>query len=114
MAVAALAKREEEVFLPGRPRPVVLDRRDRALHVLQRIRNEAHRFAVRYNRKLRSRRTIRSDLADIPGVGPKRQATLLRRFGSLKGVREATAEEIARVPGFSDALANRILTYLGR
>lgn len=114
VAVAALAKREEEVFLPGRPRPVVLDRRDRALHVLQRIRNEAHRFAVRYNRKLRSRRTLRSDLADIPGVGPKRQATLLRRFGSLKGVREATAEEIARVPGFSDALANRILTYLGR
>ena len=63
---------------------------------------------------VRSRRTIRSDLSDIPGVGPKRQATLLRRFGSLKGVREATAEEIARVPGFSEALATRILTYLGR
>ncbi len=114
VAVAALAKREEEVFLPGRSEPVALDRRDRALHVLQRIRNEAHRFAVRYNRKLRSRRTLRSDLSNIPGVGPKRQATLLRRFGSLKGVREATSDEIARVPGFSEALANRILTYLGR
>ncbi|MEX2466518.1 MAG: excinuclease ABC subunit UvrC [Gemmatimonadota bacterium] len=112
--VVALAKRDEEVFVPGRSDPIRLDRRDRALHVLQRIRNEAHRFAVRYNRKLRSRRTLRSDLSDIPGVGPKRQETLLRRFGSLRGVREATPDEIARVPGFSEALASRILTYLGR
>ncbi len=112
--VAALAKKEEEVFLPGRRDPVRLDRRDRALHLLQRIRDEAHRFAIRYNRKLRSRRTIRSDLGDIPGIGPHRQRELLRRFGSLKGVREATPEEISRVPGFSDALAVRVLTYLGR
>ncbi len=113
-AVVALAKREEEVWVPGRPDPIRLDRRDRALHVLQRIRDEAHRFAVRYNRKLRTARTLRSDLGDIPGVGPKRQALLLRRFGSLRGVREASREEIARVPGFSEALASRILTYLGR
>ncbi len=112
--VAALAKKEEEVFLPGRGEPVRLDRRDRALHLLQRIRDEAHRFAIRYNRKLRSRRTIRSDLGDIPGIGPHRQRELLRRFGSVRGVREATAEEISRVPGFSDALAARVLTYLGR
>jgi len=114
LAVVALAKKEEEVFVPGRPEPVRLDRRDRALHLLQRIRDEAHRFAVRYNRKLRSRRTIRSDLGDIPGIGPRRQTVLLRRFGSLQGVKEATREEIARVPGFSEALASRILTYLGR
>ncbi|HUF76703.1 MAG TPA: excinuclease ABC subunit UvrC [Longimicrobiales bacterium] len=112
--VIALAKKEEEVFVRGRPEPVRLDRRNRALHLLQRIRDEAHRFAVRYNRKLRSRRTIRSDLGDIPGIGPRRQTVLLRRFGSLQGVREATKEEIARVPGFSEALASRILTYLGR
>jgi excinuclease ABC subunit C len=112
--VVALAKREEEVFVPGRAGPVRLDRRNRALHLLQRIRDEAHRFAVQYNRKLRSRRTIRSDLGDIPGIGPRRQTVLLRRFGSLQGVREATKEEIARVPGFSEALASRILTYLGR
>ncbi len=112
--VAALAKKEEEVFLPGRRDPVRLDRRDRALHLLQRIRDEAHRFAIRYNRKLRSRRTIRSDLGDIPGIGPRRQQELLRRFGSVKGVREATREEISRVPGFSEALATRVLTYLGR
>jgi excinuclease ABC subunit C len=69
VAVVALAKREEEVYVPGRPEPIRLDRRHRALHVLQRIRDEAHRFAVRYNRKLRSKRTIRSDLGDIPGIG---------------------------------------------
>jgi excinuclease ABC subunit C len=100
--------------MPGRPRPIRLDRRDRALHVLQRIRDEAHRFAVRYNRKLRSKRTIRSDLADIPGIGPRRQTTLLRRFGSVRAVKQATKEDIARIPGFSEALASRILTYLGR
>ena len=114
VVVVALAKREEEVFTPGRAEPIRLDRRNRALHLLQRIRDEAHRFAVRYNRKLRSKRTIRSDLGDIPGIGPRRQTVLLRRFGSVKGVREATKGEIARVPGFSEALASRILTYLGR
>lgn len=114
VAVVALAKKEEEVYVPGRPRPVRLDRRNRALHLLQRIRDEAHRFALRYNRKLRSKRTLRSDLGDIPGIGPRRQQELLRRFGSLRGVREATREEIARVPGFSEVLASRVLTYLGR
>jgi len=111
--VISLAKREEEVFVPGRSDPVVIDRRERALQLLQRIRDEAHRFAVSYNRKLRSKRTIRSELGEIPGVGTRRQQALLTRFGSLKGVREATEEEIARVPGFSRVLAARIRTYLG-
>jgi excinuclease ABC subunit C len=114
VAVIALAKRDEEVFTRHSSEPVLLDRRNRALHLLQRIRDEAHRFAVRYNRKLRSKRTIRSDLGDIPGIGPQRQRTLLRRFGSVKGVKAATKDEIARVPGFSAALASRVLTYLGR
>ena len=112
--VVSLAKKEEEVFVPGRGDSIRLARRDRALHLLQRIRDEAHRFAISYNRKLRSKRTIRSDLGDIPGIGPTRQRALLRRFGSVRGVREATREEIARVAGFSDALATRVLTYLGR
>ena len=112
--VAALAKKEEEVFLPDRKESVRLDRRDRSLHVLQRIRNEAHRFAVSYNRKLRSKRTLRSDLSAIPGIGPRRQQALLSRFGSVKGLKEATPEEIARVPGFSRTLAARLLTWLGR
>lgn len=112
--LAALAKRDEEVFLPGRSEAVRLERRDRALHLLQRVRNEAHRFAVSYNRKLRRKRTLRSDLGEIPGIGPRRQQALLTRFGSVRGVRAATADEIARVPGFSEALAARILTYLGK
>ena len=113
VAIAALAKREEEVFFPDRAEPARLDRRDRALHLLQRIRNEAHRFAVGYNRKLRKRRTIRSELGDIPGIGPTRQKALLSRFGSVPGVRKSTEQEIARVPGFSRVLATRVLTYLG-
>lgn len=113
VAVAALAKREEEVFLPGRSEPVLLARRDRALHLLQRIRDEAHRFAVTYNRKLRSRRTLQSRLEEIPGVGPTRQKALLTHFGSVKGVKEASPEEIAHLPGFSQNLALRIKTYLG-
>lgn len=113
VGLAALAKREEEVFLPGRSAAVRLERRDRALHVLQRIRNEAHRFAVSYNRKLRGKRTVRSDLDDIPGVGPARRQALLTRFGSVRGIREASPDELARVPGFSAALAQRVLTWLG-
>ncbi len=113
VAVAALAKREEEVFLPGRSAPVRMTPRDPALHLVQRLRDEAHRFAVTYNRKLRSRRTLTSELGSIPGIGPGRQRTLLTRFGSVKGVREASVEEIARVPGFSVTLAHRIKAYLG-
>ena len=114
VAVAALAKKEEEVFLPDRSEPVVLPRQDVALYLLQRIRDEAHRFAVTYNRKLRSKRTLRSALEEIPGVGPKRLNALLSHFGSVKGVREAPAEDIARLPGFSQSLALRIKTYLKR
>jgi excinuclease ABC subunit C len=112
--IAALAKKEEEVFRPGNPEPIRLERRDRALHLLQRVRDEAHRFAVSYNRKLRSTRTNRSDLSSIPGIGAKRQQALLSRFGSVRALKDASAEEIARVPGFSDALATRVLTWLGR
>jgi len=112
MAVIALAKREEEVFLPDRSSPVLLDKRRRPLHLLQRIRDEAHRFGITYNRKLRSRRTLTSELAQIPGIGPGRQRALLERFGSVRDLRTASEEDIARVPGFSKALAARILTYL--
>ena len=114
VAVISLAKRDEEVFMPGRKEPIRIDRRDRALHVLQRIRDEAHRFAVSYNRKLRSKRTIRSELSDIPGIGPARRQALLTRFGSVKGILEATQEEIARVEGFSEVLAARVQTWLRR
>ncbi len=113
-AVASLAKRDEEVFLPGRAEPVRLGRADRSLHLLQRMRDEAHRFAISYNRKLRRRRTLRSELDKIPGIGERRRQALLARFGSVRGVRAASQAEIARLPGFSDVLATRVLTYLGR
>ncbi|MCY4646548.1 MAG: excinuclease ABC subunit UvrC [Gammaproteobacteria bacterium] len=113
-AAASLAKREEEVFLPGRRRPVRMGRADRALHLLQRMRDEAHRFAVSYTRKLRRRRTLTSELDRIPGIGDKRRQALLTRFGSVRGVRSASRAEIARLPGFSDVLATRVLTYLGK
>jgi excinuclease ABC subunit C len=113
VALAALAKREEVIFRPDRSDPIRLGRTNPALHLLQRLRNEAHRFAVSYNRKLRIKRTLRSDLSEIPGIGPERQKLLLSRFGSVRGVRAATAPEIARLPGISETLAVRILTYLG-
>ena len=112
IALAALAKKEEEVFLPGRKDGVRIPGSARSLHLLQRVRDEAHRVAVSYNRKLRSRRTVRSALRDIPGLGPRREQALLARFGSLRGIREASAAEIGRIPGFSAAMGVKILTWL--
>ncbi|MFW6192689.1 MAG: excinuclease ABC subunit UvrC [Gemmatimonadota bacterium] len=108
LPVVALAKREEEVFLPGRAVPVRLDRGDPALHWLQRARDEAHRFALAYNRKLRRRRTLRSRLSEITGVGPAREQELLRRFGSLGAIRDAAPEELAETPGVGEKTATRI------
>ena len=112
LTAIGLAKREEEVILSGRADPVRLPRRSPALRLLQRLRDEAHRFAVTYNRKLRTKRTIRSELAEIPGVGAARQQALLERFGSLRAVRAATAEEIAGVPGFGRGLAESVVRFL--
>jgi len=112
LPMVSLAKREEEVFLPGRPDSLRLSRRGSSLRLLQRARDEAHRFGVAYNRKRRTQRTITSELLEIPGVGPARRRRLLEQFGSLAGVRSATAQELAAVPGFSNALAERILEHL--
>jgi excinuclease ABC subunit C len=109
----SLAKREEEIYLPGARDPVWLPRRSEALHLLQHIRNEAHRFAITYHRTLRSKRTIASDLDAVPGIGPRRRAALLVHFGSVERIREAPVEEIARVPGFSATLAERVKAALG-
>lgn len=111
-ALISLAKKEEEIFVPGRATSVRLPRRSAALRLLQRTRDEAHRFAITFNRKLRSKRTIRSGLGDIPGVGPSRQRALLDRFGSLRAVAAAREEEIASLPGFGPALARTVLQHL--
>ncbi len=110
--LAALAKRHDLVYRPEKEEALRIPATSPSLHLMQRVRDEAHRFAVGYNRKLRSRRTLRSELGDIPGVGPKRQQALLSRFGSVRGVRDATPAEIGRVPGFSEAMGVRILTWL--
>jgi excinuclease ABC subunit C len=109
---ASLAKREEEVFLPGQPDPLRLSRRSPSLRLLQRIRDETHRFGLAYNRKRRTQRTITSELLNIPGVGPRRRRLLLERFGSLAGVKSASVSELATVPGFSTRLAERVLEHL--
>jgi excinuclease ABC subunit C len=114
LPLASLAKREEEVFLPGQPEPLRLSRRSPSLKLLQRARDEAHRFAVSYSRKRRAQRTITSELLRIPGIGPARRRVLLERFGSLAGVKTATPAEIAALPGFSTKLAERILDRLGQ
>ena len=110
--MVSLAKREEEVFLPGRSESLKLSRRSPSLRLLQRARDEAHRFGLAYNRNRRARRTITSELLNIPGIGPNRRRLLLERFGSLAGVRSASVTELATVPGLSTRLAERILSHL--
>jgi len=95
--VAGLAKRMEEVYLPGGPEPVRIPRGEEALYLLQQVRDEAHRFAVGHHRKLRGRRMVSSVLDAVPGVGPTRRKALLRKFGSMARMREAKVEELARV-----------------
>jgi excinuclease ABC subunit C len=110
--VISLAKKEEEVFVLGRADSFRLSRRSPALRLLQRIRDEAHRFAVTYNRKLRTKRTVRSELSEIPGVGASRQRALLGRFGSMRAVAQASEAEIAALPGFGPALARKVLEHV--
>ena len=112
LPMVSLAKKEEEVFLPGRTESLRLPRRSPSLRLLQRARDEAHRFGLSYSRKRRTQRTITSELLTIPGVGPTKRRRLLERFGSLAGVRSASVAELASVPGFSTRLAARILEHL--
>lgn len=112
LPVIGLAKRQEEIFQPGRSESLILPRRSPTLRLLQRLRDEAHRFALTYSRKRRTRRIVTSQLLSIPGIGPKRRRLLLEKFGSLAGVRLATPEEIAALPGFSLKLATRVLEHI--
>jgi len=107
-----VVKSEERVFLPNRKDPLVLPRNSTALFLLVRIRDEAHRFAITYNRELRRRARLRSILDDIDGIGPVRRRALLRHFGSLKRIREASADEIAQVKGMNRDLAAEIHRHL--
>ena len=113
VAVCGLAKRLEEVWLPGDDSPVILPRTSEGLYLLQRVRDEAHRFAITYHRKKRSTALTVSELDAVPGLGPARRATLLRHFGSVRRIGGATVAEIASLPGFGPRLAEAVLAALG-
>ena len=105
VSVAALAKRFEEVFVPGRPEPVRIPRQSEALYLLQRIRDEAHRFAITYHRQLRGKRMTRSVLDDVPGLGPVRKKRLLKELGGVGAVKAASLETLQALPWLPDRVA---------
>jgi excinuclease ABC subunit C len=110
--LVALAKREEEIYLWGRTEPVRLSRRSPALRLMQQARDEAHRFGVTYHRQRRTMRTVTSGLLTIPGIGPAKRRLLLNEFGSIEGIREAGVEGIAKLRGFTEASARKLLAEL--
>ena len=112
IAVAGLAKRFEEVYLPGESEPVSIGRDSEALYLLQQIRDEAHRFAITYHRQLRDRKMTRSVLDDVPGLGPVRRARLLKEHGSVKRLRALTEEELVAIPWLPDAVANAVFARI--
>ena len=113
VALCGLAKRLEEVWLPDDPDPVILPRTSEGLYLLQRVRDEAHRFAIAHHRQRRSRSMIDSLLDPVPGLGPTRRKALMKRFGSVKKLRAASVTEIAEVPGIGPATAESIVAALG-
>lgn len=110
--MASLAKENEEVFVPGKAEPVDIPRDSPALHILQRARDEAHRFAISYHRKLRRKQGVTSVLDDIPGIGPKRKKALLQRFGSIQAIKETPLEELSQTKGITLTLAQKVKQYL--
>ena len=110
--VCGLAKQQEEIFLPGQSTPVLLPRRSQGLYLVQRVRDEAHRFALSHHRQRRSKIGLASQLDAIPGIGPARRKALLKRFGSLAGIREATVDQLANVNGMTRAAAEAIKANL--
>ena len=110
--LASIAKEEEELFTPDSSEPIVLPRNSQALYLVQRVRDEAHRFAVTFHKSLRSKRGTRSVMDDIPGIGPKRKRALLRKYGSVQAIRTATIDDLASVPGMTRASAQRLKELL--
>lgn len=108
-----LAKENEEIFVPGDPRPIILPRTSQGLYLVQRIRDEAHRFAITYHRQLRSNRTFKSILDDIPGIGPKRKKILLKHFGSVRAIAQASVEDLAALEGMNSEVAAKVKEQVG-
>ncbi len=112
--LSGLAKRFEELYVPGQAAPIVLPRKSQGLYLVQRIRDEAHRFAITYHREVRGKRALHSELDDVAGIGPGRKKALLKRFGSVRRIREASVDEVAATPGISRELAERLKSHLAR
>ncbi len=112
LAIASLAKENEEIFIPGRQTPIVLPHNSLGLQLLQRVRDESHRFAVAYFTKVHKKKTFTSALDNIPGIGPKRKRALLKQFGTVKGIREASAEALSTMPGLTPELVERLKEHL--
>lgn len=112
IAVVGLAKRLEEIWLPGNPDPIILPRNSEGLYLLQRVRDEAHRFAITFHRSRRSKIMLESLLDEIEDLGPSRRAALLDRYGSVSAIRKATIEDIAKTPGIGERLASAISRHL--
>ena len=110
--LASIAKREEEIFLPDAAEPVIMPKNSQGLFLLQRARDEAHRFAVTFHRNLRGKSSVKSALDLVPGIGPKRRKMLIRSFGSVKGIREASEDQIAAAPGMTAKVARQIKEHL--
>ena len=106
--MASIAKREEELFIPDMADPIMLPRSSQGLYLMQRMRDEAHRFAITYHRQVRSRLGTRSALDEVSGIGPRRKKALIRRFGSVQAIREAATDELAAVAGMTRSLAERV------
>ena len=109
--IIGLAKEFEEIYLPNSKRPVVIPKNNKALHLLQRVRDESHRFAITYHRKLRSKNISQSSLDDIKGIGKKRKINLLKEFGSIDNIRNASVDELAEVDGMSKNAAQNVFDY---
>lgn len=110
--IASLAKENEEIFIPQRAEPIIIPRSSPSLQLLQRLRDEAHRFALGYHHKIRKRETFVSALDSIPGIGPERKRALLRKFGSVRAIQEASIEELTAIKGMNHSLAKRIKEHL--
>ena len=109
---AGLAKENEELFVSDASEPAILPRTSQALYLVQRIRDEAHRFAITFHRQVRQKTSIRSALDEIPGIGPTRKQALIKKFGSVRGIREASVEELSGTPGITRAVAERVKAAL--
>ena len=109
-----LAKENEEIFIPGSPDPIILPRSSQALYLVQRIRDEAHRFGITYHRKLRSDRTFKSVLDEIPSIGPKRKQALMKHYGSIRAMSAASVEDLAALDGMTRDAAEKVKEYIGR